>query len=239
LPRRAATTTSGRIFARIFSPERSGPYFFAFKVTDMNHIKRTNGLVRLWGLLLVTAVAVTACPQARAQYRYSAAPDSAHGLDRSRLFAGGNVGLAFGEMTYLNLSPLAGYRFSPLFAAGVQINAQYESVRYHDAYGALARKERYTVLGGGVFGRVYPISQLFIHVQPEYNFIRGRVRYYDGTPGAGYHRQVPSLLAGAGFEQPTGGSAAFEVMILYDVLQNPDSPYGNQPIIRAGVHFGF
>lgn len=210
----------------------------------MNQMKRTNGLSwALLCLLLAVAALIAGARHAGAQYRYGAAPapapDSAHGFDRSRLFAGGNVGLAFGQMTYLNLSPLAGYRFSPLFAAGLQINAQYESVRYHDAYGDLASKERYTVLGGGVFGRVYPIRQLFVHVQPELNFIRGSVRYYDGSPEGDYRRRVPSLLAGAGFEQPAGGSAAFELMILYDVLQNPDSPYGSQPVIRAGVHFGF
>jgi hypothetical protein len=162
------------------------------------------------------------------------------GFDPQKLFIGGNLGLSFGDITYLNLSPTIGYRFSSLLAAGIQINAQYESVRYTDQYNRLYKKERYGVLGAGIFGRVYPITQLFVHVQPEMNFIIGKVRYYDGsTAEQKYHDRVPSFLAGGGYEQPVGrGNSAFTIMVLYDVLQRDDSPYGNKPIFRAGVNLG-
>jgi hypothetical protein len=160
------------------------------------------------------------------------------GFDPHKLFVGGTLGLSFGDMTYLNLSPSLGYRFSELFAAGVQINAQYESVRYHDQYNALYKKGKYGVLGAGIFGRIYPIPQLFIHLQPEMNFIFGKVKYYDGTPEQSYREHVPSFLAGAGYEQPFSANSAFTIMILYDVLQRTGSPYGDQPVFRAGVNLG-
>lgn len=160
-------------------------------------------------------------------------------FDPHKLFIGGTIGLTFGNITYLNLSPSIGYRFSELLAAGVQVNTQYESVKYYDQTNALYKKDRYGVLGAGIFGRIYPIPQLFIHVQPEMNFIFGNTTFYNGnTASEKYREHAPSLLAGLGYSQNIGGNSAFTLMILYDVLQNPNSPYGSKPIFRAGVNFG-
>lgn len=163
---------------------------------------------------------------------------SSKGFDRSRIFVGGNLGLSFGDFTYINVSPLIGYRFSTLFSAGLQINTQYESAKYYDGSNRLVRKDRYTMLGVGIFGRVYPIPQLFIHAQPEENFLVGKQKFYDGTPDDRYHTHVTSMLVGGGYAAPVGNSSEFFVMILYDILQEPNSPYGNQPIFRAGVNLG-
>jgi hypothetical protein len=195
----------------------------------------------LGAALLITSAAAPALAQYGASFnRQTLTPrdSSAHGLDPSRIFVGGNLGLSFGDFTYINVSPLIGYRFSELFAGGVQINTQYESVKYYDGSNRTIRKDRYTMIGGGVFGRVYPIPQLFVHLQPEENFLVGKRRYYDGTPEAKYRTHVTSVLAGLGYAAQMGATSEFTVMILYDILQQADSPYGNQPIFRAGVNIG-
>lgn len=172
------------------------------------------------------------------QSRYYQPEDTAvhKGFDKNKLFVGGNVGLAFGNITYLNLSPDVGYRFSKLLAAGFQINGQYESVRLRDATGTVNQKQQYGLVGVGVFGRVYPIEQIFVHLQPEMNFIFGKTKYDNAT--SRYREQVPSFLAGVGYSQNIGGSSAFTIMVLYDILQRSDSPYGDKPIFRAGVDLG-
>ena len=38
---------------------------------------------------------------------------------KDRLFFGGNLGLYFGSLTYVNISPTIGYRFSDRFGAGL------------------------------------------------------------------------------------------------------------------------
>jgi len=49
---------------------------------------------------------------------------------------------------------------------------------------------------------------------------------------------IPSLLLGGGYSSAIGNSAGFYISILYDVIQDPNSPYYRQPIIRAGVGVG-
>lgn len=179
------------------------------------------------------------CYAGKVQAQYFQDSMATKGFDKQKLFTGGNLGLSLGSITYINVSPLIGYRFSDLFAAGVQINSQYESVRYKNPDNSLYKKERYTVLGGGIFGRLYPLRQFFLQLQPEMNFIFGKVRYYDGTPEQKYRDHVASLLGGGGYSQAIGDNSAFVIMVLYDILQDDRSPYGNKPVFRAGVNIGF
>ncbi len=87
------------------------------------------------------------------------------GFDKSKLFVGGNLGLAFGTYTIVNVSPLVGYRFTNVLAAGVGVNYSYYG--YDDGF--YTSKQSY--VGMSLFGRVYPIPQLFIQVQPELNYM--------------------------------------------------------------------
>jgi len=50
---------------------------------------------------------------------------------------------------------------------------------------------------------------------------------------------VPSLLLGGGAAIPAGRSGAFTISILYDVLQNPLSPYYHQAVYGFGFTTGF
>lgn len=50
---------------------------------------------------------------------------------------------------------------------------------------------------------------------------------------------VPCLLVGAGIRQPVAGRVAITAELLYDVLQQPNSPYFGQPVFRVGVCTGF
>src|SRR2546423_8304705 len=99
------------------------------------------------------------------------------GFQKDKLFVGGNFGLTFGDYTLINITPLVGYRFNHWSAAGIGLNAQYLSVkeRYN---GEVYRKTSQGVVGLNVFGRLYPIQQLMIQVQPEFNYIFGDEIYY-------------------------------------------------------------
>lgn len=78
------------------------------------------------------------------------------------VFIGGNLGLQFGTVTFADISPLVGYRFTKKISAGIGVTYQY----YH-------YKDRYydfetNVYGGRVFGRYNFTDYLFGHLEYEY-----------------------------------------------------------------------
>ncbi len=182
---------------------------------------------------------------AHAQYEREHARDedqtTSKGFDKSRLFFGGNFGLSFGsDYTLVNISPQIGYHFSPYFAAGTGINFIYSSEKYYDSYGNDAFRYNYGVVGLNVFGRVYPIRQLFFQVQPELNYTWGTINYYNPSEKDKLDPAfVPSLLGGVGGAIPAGGNGAFLIMLQYDLLQQSRSPYGNHAFFSFGYNIGF
>ncbi|MBO9730553.1 MAG: hypothetical protein J7623_18065 [Chitinophaga sp.] len=177
---------------------------------------------------------------AHAQY-YKTDTLTHKGFDRSKLILGGSVGLVFGDYTNVDVSPMVGYRFSEYIAAGVNVNAQYGQFtsRYN---GNITQRDKYTIFGGGVWGRVYPLPMLFVHIQPEYNFISQNSTVYNTNDQKQTFKSnygVPSLLVGAGYTQGVGGRVGIGISILYDVIQDNRSPYNNGLIYRAGVGLGF
>ncbi|MFY0254684.1 hypothetical protein ACDQ55_12095 [Chitinophaga sp. 30R24] len=178
---------------------------------------------------------------AHAQF-YKTDTMSHKGWDPSRLVVGGSLGMVFGDYTNVDVSPLVGYRFSQYIAAGININAQYGQFRSRDYFGNTLQRDKYTIFGGGVWGRVYPLPMLFVHVQPEYNFISQSSTLYDNSGNKQIYKTdyaVPSLLLGAGYSQSVGGRVGLGFSILYDVLQDDRSPYRNSLIYRVGAGLGF
>ncbi|HVB04406.1 MAG TPA: hypothetical protein VNE41_11890 [Chitinophagaceae bacterium] len=151
-----------------------------------------------------------------------------------KFFAGGGAGLSFGYYTYLDISPEVGYRLSSWLAGGISLNFNFISDKSVPGV-----TQNQTILGGGVFARVYPLSHIFLQVQPEYNSSSSRLK--DGSGGIYGSAQygVMSLLMGGGYVERIGGGSEFTFGIMYDVLQNPGSPYYGIPVIQGGVDIGF
>ena len=189
-------------------------------------------------LLLITVMAGSA---AHAQRSREEDPEPKTGFDKSKLFFGGNFGLSFSSYyTLVNVSPQVGYRFNDYLAAGVGLNFIYSSQKYFDNFGNDAFRYNYGVTGVNVFGRVYPIRQVFFQLQPELNYTWGTVKYYNPSSSQKLDAEiVPSLLGGAGGAIPAGGNGAFIIMVQYDLLQQSRSPYGNHAFFSFGYNIGF
>jgi hypothetical protein len=159
------------------------------------------------------------------------------GFQKEKLFFGGNFGLTFGDYTLVNVSPQLGYRFNPSIAAGFGVNMQYVSYKERDYNGDAYSKQSWGVAGLNVFGRVYPIQQIMLQVQPEANYVFGKQIFYQPT------RQeykidaeiVPSLLTGGGLVLPAGRGSLIAA-VFYDVLQKQNSPYGKRAIFNFGYN---
>jgi hypothetical protein len=181
---------------------------------------------KFFGLLII-ALVIMQCTMAQ--------DSDGKGFDKSKLFGGGNLGLAFGTYTIVNISPLVGYHFTNVLAAGVGLNYSYYG--YDDGF----YTSKQTYAGLSIFGRVYPIPQLFIQVQPELNYMWASQTSDAGQnlPQLKINQFVPSLLMGGGAAIPTGANGAITISVMYDVLQNIWSPYYHQAVYGFGYNIGF
>lgn len=159
------------------------------------------------------------------------------GFDGSRLFYGGNFGVRFGNNTFVNLSPQVGYRVNERFAAGGGINCVASSLTYRTPAGDRLSRESFGYAGLNAFGRFFPLSSVFLSLQPEYNYSWGKLRYFNGQPEVKSPAAfVPCLLVGAGTVIPSGRGALI-AMLQYDLAGNARSPYGRNPFVTFGFNF--
>ncbi|MHB1921218.1 MAG: hypothetical protein ACYCOO_03175 [Chitinophagaceae bacterium] len=164
----------------------------------------------------------------------SVPPTPTDEAQRKLFFTGGNLGLSFGDYTNINISPLIGYHLSDFIAAGINFNFNFVSDHtYSDG-----NTRNYTILGAGVFTRIYPLPQFYLQIQPEYNHYTAQLKSGSNVLAKETH-DVPSLLMGLGYSEPIGAYSAFTLAILYDVLQNTYSPYFGRPVIQGGMDIGF
>ena len=146
-----------------------------------------------------------------------------------KVFTGGTIGVSFGSYFRLSVQPLIGYNFTPKFSGGVKLGYEYindnryePSVTWHN-YGA------------SLFGRFRFIPQAYLHAEFAY------VNYGAKTANLETERiWVPFLYLGAGYYKPLSPKTALFIEVLFDVLQDDNSPYDEwQPMISFGVVAGF
>jgi hypothetical protein len=141
---------------------------------------------------------------------------------QDKLIFGGNLGGYFGHPTYFQLNPMVGYRTTSWLINGIGVNYTYYST---SAY-------RENIYGASLWTRASIFKSLFAHT--EFEVLKRSAR--DGF-GNYSEAVVPVWLVGAGYTSG-GGALRLNAMILYDLIQDPNSPY-NQPMIRIGGLFGF
>ena len=145
-----------------------------------------------------------------------------------RLYIGGNLGLMFGSTTLIELSPQVGYRLTERFIPGLGITYIYQNYRYNNI-----RYEN-SVYGGSIFSKYFLTEKLFGHV--EYEMLN--VEFIDLYLSQIDRKWISSFYIGGGYSQPIGQRGFAQVMILFELIQDPWYPYyRSNPIIRIG--FGF
>ncbi len=145
-----------------------------------------------------------------------------------RLIFGGNIGLQFGRYTFVDISPLVGYKVTDQLIMGLGATYIYYSV---DDF---PYKYSTNIFGGRAFSKYYLMENLFAHV--EYEILNMEV--LDDLTYKLVRTNIPSLFVGGGYRQMMGERSAFELLLLYNLMEERNSPYQN-PIIRAGFVFGF
>jgi hypothetical protein len=182
-------------------------------------------LVLAWALGPIAARAEAPPGAPAAAAKPAAAPKP------KRLYVGGGLGLAFGDVTYVEVSPLLGYKVAPRVTIGGSLVYRYRS---DDRYGDTLTTSDYGA-SGFVRGDLY---QGFF-VQGEYEYLNYE---FPVTSGTTQRDGIESVLVGPGFSNPIGGNGSFYFAALYNLSYDSNdlnSPYDDAWVIRVGVGFAF
>jgi hypothetical protein len=149
----------------------------------------------------------------------------------SRMDFGGYLGAQFGTVTLIDVSPMASYRFTEKFHAGLGLTYQYyQDNTYSPSYSSSA-------YGGSIFAKYFIWRDLFAHVEYAPLYITNFMYYPPYVPDDGKEPWAHDVLLGGGYRQWIGGKAFVNLMILFNVNETIYSPYRN-PIIRIGFGVG-
>jgi hypothetical protein len=175
-----------------------------------------------------------------------------------RVSVGGYIGLQVGSVTGIVVSPDASIRIVDQLYGGVGFTYQYYWYKnYYTDYNI--HPPQYlnystSVYGGRIFFRYYLrslfdnfLGNIFAHTEYEYLYY---IRPYKFDPNGNIldpylNRfslgkdivEINSLFVGGGYEQPVGGRAYIDIMILFNLNDTYNSPYSN-PVFRIGFGIG-
>ena len=156
-------------------------------------------------------------------------PKANKGAWKQKMYFGGYFNFTLGSYTSIGVEPMVGYKIIPRLSLGAKIRYDYiQDKRYGTTY-------NYSNYGGSLFARLSVIKQLYLHAEyAGYNY-----QNFSGTEDED-RVWVPYLFLGAGFRQPLGGRASLNAQVLFDVLNNENSPYKAwAPFYSVGVSVGF
>ena len=155
---------------------------------------------------------------------------------RERLFFGGYLGLQFGTVTDIQISPLIGLWVLPRLA--VAIGPEYRYYKYQDyktsIYGGKAYMQFVLVQD---LNSVIPIgihTGIFLHLEDEMLSLESS--YWKNPPYESDRFFVNTVLAGGGISQQLGRRSSINFMVLWALN---DSGYGiySNPEIRLSFSF--
>ncbi len=147
---------------------------------------------------------------------------------KDRLFFGGNIGLSFGSLTYINVAPTIGYKITEKFGMGLGPTYTYYNDRRFVNY-----KYETQIYGGRTFARYQALESILLYSEFEVVNIEVPDLLFTKL----IRTNVPSLFVGGGYTQQMGSNSAVTLMILYNVMESDYKIYEN-PILRLGFNFG-
>lgn len=151
-------------------------------------------------------------------------------------YFGGNVGAnVWNDYILISAEPMIGYNFSSKFSSGLKAHYSFIKENYKN-------RENFTYhnFGGSLFMRYSPVPLGYLHA--EFAFTNYEHHNYNQL-NQKYESEriwVPFILLGAGYRQPIGSNATAYAEILFDVLQDKNSPFKKwEPIVHVGIAVGF
>jgi hypothetical protein len=148
---------------------------------------------------------------------------------KDKLFFGGGLGLQFGNITFIDVSPQIGYKLTERIHPGIGFTYSYYKNNY---YTPSINYSSYAVSG---FVRFFIFEGLFAQAEAEY--LNTKVFYITGPSTYETKRKwIDSYFVGGGYYQKFSERSGMYFSILWNLNETEESPYTN-PIMRIGFNF--
>lgn len=160
------------------------------------------------------------------------------------LWYGGGVGLSFssagvgvsGSTFSLGLSPMVGYKITPIFSVGPRLEFTYTNGRFRQSPSLPVAKYNGLDYGIGAFTRLKILPVIFAHAELSYLSLQYPIGFTPDNKILTERQGDNRLLAGLGYT--SGGIFQTEVSILYDFFN--DSQSTQLPLVyRFGITYNF
>jgi len=161
-----------------------------------------------------------------------------------RMYVGGNLGLQFGTITDIEVSPHVGYYIYPRWSAGIGITYEYYKQK-GTLYNPYSRNTH--IYGYNFFTRlalIQDMGQTFgigngisLIGEAEYERLSlSNVFKRSGTPSENGRFWLDSFLVGGGIKQAMSRRSSIYILVMWNLNETIDSPYSN-PILKFGFDF--
>ena len=153
----------------------------------------------------------------------------------SKWYYGGSISFGFSSNYFsIGVQPIVAYKITPQLSLGGKVSYTYWS---NSSVDPTFNSSNY---GGSIFSRYRIIPQ--IYAQAEFAYMSYENAY--SVPNSSTYQTerywVPFLLLGGGYSQLLSPNVWAYVEILFDVLNDTNSPYDEwDPFISFGVGVGF
>lgn len=209
----------------------------------MIYLKKLNSEIKYLRIILLVIIlcvfssSVIYCQENQDdQFPYDQKVEKENPPFRERLFFGGNLGLMFGTITDIQVSPVLGYWLLPRIAVAVG-----PSYRYYKDY-----QNRTAIYGGKAYMEFVVVQDLnsvlavgahtglFLHIENELLSLKSS--FWKNPPIFEDRFYVNTVLAGGGLSQQIGRRASMNFMVLWPLNDSGYDIY-SRPEIRVSFTF--
>lgn len=147
-----------------------------------------------------------------------------------KVYYGGYANFSFGKYSVIGGDVLIAYKLLPKFSIGGKFSYEYFK---NKNYSPTREGSNW---GVGAFTRLRILRRWYAHLE----FSEMNYKLYDATGESSNRKWIPFLFVGGGFSQPIAKNVSINLEVLWDVLQNNDSPYKTvEPTFNIGIGVGF
>lgn len=141
----------------------------------------------------------------------------------AQLSTGGTFGVFYTNNIFqIDVAPEINYHFTERYVVGFSPFLLYSK-------NTLQNIQAY-IFGSRIYGNYVLFPSLFLHMEYEYSKM---------WTNEGFGKTIHAAPIGLGYENEISQNAVAYLLVLFDVLYNPDISIRQNPIIRAGVRYKF